>query len=278
MDGSRFVVTFQQPISQSLPHIYVSALPFAPMQSPIAMKMCPLFANSLSVVNGRMRNWPAMLLALEGHEGGVNSVAFSADGTRIVSGSFDKTIRVWDAGTGKSVMEPLRGHKGRVNSVAFSADGTRIVSGSDDNTIRVWDAHTGKSATEPLRGHLGGVKSVTFSADGTRIVSGSNDKTIRSDTAIDSYYFAFLDGRGVPTFCPNSKLNRDDGWLYDANGNILFWVPPMNRAGLYYPQTTMVIGVQATQIDLSRFMHGEHWTHQNVEEYQRVAAGSRAIV
>ena len=76
----------------------------------------------------------------------------------------DNTVRVWDAHTGKSMMEPLRGHEHLVRSVAFSADGTRIVSGSDDNTIRVWDANTGKSEREPLRDHEGRVRSVMFSA------------------------------------------------------------------------------------------------------------------
>ncbi|KAI9573160.1 hypothetical protein HD554DRAFT_2013823 [Boletus coccyginus] len=110
---------------------------------------------------------------------------------------------------------------------------------------------------EPLRGHEDRVRSVAFSADGACIVSSSEDKTIRTDTAIESPYFAFQDGRGVPTFFFSSKFKQ--GWLYDANGNVLFWVPSMNRAGLYYPRTTMVIGARATQIDLSRFMHGVYW-------------------
>ena len=85
----------------------------------------------------------------------VRSVAFSPDGRRIVSGSDDKTIRVWDAETGEEMVEPLKGHSDWVRSVAFSPDGRRIVSGSDDKTIRVWDAETGEEVVGPLKGHSG---------------------------------------------------------------------------------------------------------------------------
>ena len=106
-------------------------------------------------------------------------VAFSPDGERIVSGSCDKTVRLWDADTGQPIGQPLTGHTDEVNSVAFSPDGTRIVSGSDDNTVRVWDADTGQPIGQPLTGHTDEVNSVAFSPDGTRIVSGSGDKTVR---------------------------------------------------------------------------------------------------
>ena len=68
------------------------------------------------------------------------SVAFSPDGQRIVSGSRDKTLRLWDATSGAPIGAPLRGHDERVSSVAFSPDGQRIVSGSADKTLRLWDA------------------------------------------------------------------------------------------------------------------------------------------
>ena len=71
-------------------------------------------------------------------------MAFSPDGHRIVSGSDDHTVRLWNADTGQPIGAPLTGHTGAVNSVAFSPDGQRIVSGSADNTLRLWNADTGQ--------------------------------------------------------------------------------------------------------------------------------------
>ena len=75
-------------------------------------------------------------IELLGHTHHVISAAFSPDGTRIVSGSVDKSVRVWDASTGAQ-PKALNGHTDYVRSVAFSPDGTRIVSGSFDKSVRV---------------------------------------------------------------------------------------------------------------------------------------------
>jgi dipeptidyl aminopeptidase/acylaminoacyl peptidase len=69
----------------------------------------------------------------------VVSAAFSPDGKRIVTASWDKTARVWDAESMKPIGEPLKGHEGEVVSAAFSPDGKRIVTASADMTARIWD-------------------------------------------------------------------------------------------------------------------------------------------
>ena len=105
--------------------------------------------------------------------------AFSPDGARIVSASEGRSLRLWDAATGRRVGEPLQGHTGRVVNVAFSADGTRIVSASADDTLRIWDAATGKSTGPALQGHTDSVINALFLPDGTHIVSVSQDQTLR---------------------------------------------------------------------------------------------------
>jgi WD40 repeat protein len=119
----------------------------------------------------------AQQAVLIGHDHSVRSVSFSPDGTRIVSGSFDNTVRVWDAQSGAELLR-LRGHGDRVTEVRYSPDGTRIVSGAYDRTVRVWDALSGAELL-CLYGHEGRVSCVNYSPDGTRVVSGGADCVLR---------------------------------------------------------------------------------------------------
>ncbi|WP_437975280.1 protein kinase [Sorangium sp. So ce295] len=134
------------------------------------------------------------------HADAVLFAGFSPDGRRIVTGSYDRNVRVWNAdGSGEPLV--LRGHEDPVLSAAFSPDGTRIVTGSQDRTARVWNAD-GSGEPLVLRGHEDRVYSAAFSPDGKRIVTGSWDKTARVWNA---------DGSGEPLV-----LRGHEGWVYSA--------------------------------------------------------------
>ena len=113
---------------------------------------------------------PTCLRTLEGHTGEVTAVAVTSDGRRTVSGSVDKTLRIWDLETGYTSV--LEGHTGAVRAVAVTPDGRRAVSGGDDWTFRIWDLETGHSRV--LQGHRGLVYAVAVTPDGRRAVSGSH--------------------------------------------------------------------------------------------------------
>ena len=152
-----------------------------------------------------------LLKFLKGHTDVVRSVALSSDGTRIVSGSMDKSVRVWDASTGSTGAElgTLNGHTKGVTSIAFSSDGRRIVSGSWDNSVRMWDASTG-AELKTLNGHTENVLSVAFSSDGTRIVSGSGDQSVGVWDALTGAEFKVLNGHtgAVSAIAPSSDGTR----------------------------------------------------------------------
>ena len=145
---------------------------------------------------------------MRGHKGGVAGAAFSPDGQLVVTASLDKTARVWEAATGRSVVE-LHGHQGVVKSAAFSPDGQFVVTASVDKTARVWEAATGRSVVE-LHGHQDVVNSAAFSPDGQFVVTASVDKTARVWEAATGRSVAALEGHtdwvNGATFSPDGRF------------------------------------------------------------------------
>ncbi len=107
----------------------------------------------------------------------VLALEFSPDGTRLASGSKDKTVRLWDTDTGDE-LAILRKHTEWTNVLAFSPDGKMLATGSADKTVNLWDTDTGKLLT-PLIGHLNSIAALAFSPDGNTLASGSTDGTVR---------------------------------------------------------------------------------------------------
>jgi WD40 repeat protein len=120
---------------------------------------------------------------LVGHTDSVRSVAFSPDGRRVLSGSNDNSLILWnmaqDSPTFGQIIRRFEGHTDNVRSVAFSPDGQEILSGSDDRTIIQWQMFTGQRI-RTYTGHLQGVTSVVFGPSARHVaLSGSIDHTLR---------------------------------------------------------------------------------------------------
>jgi WD40 repeat protein len=118
-----------------------------------------------------------LIRILEGHTDSVRAVTVTSDGRCALSGSDDRTLRLWNLGTGQSVRT-LEGHSQRVSGVAITPDGRRAVSASWDHTLRVWDLESGHSV-RTLEGHSQRVSGVAITPDGRSAVSASWDHTLR---------------------------------------------------------------------------------------------------
>jgi WD40 repeat protein len=158
----------------------------------------------------------ASLMTLDGQSGMLGSVAFSPDGTRIVTGGESGriggsgTIHVWDAVSGAELIT-LFGHLRRVTGVAFTPDGKRIVSGSFDGTIKIWEPDVDPTAPVTLDGRHG---SMAFSRDGKYIVTGGKDKTVRVWDATSHDKLMEIEGAGT-----SISLSPDAERIISADGN-----------------------------------------------------------
>ncbi len=115
------------------------------------------------------------VLTLYGHNGGVQSVSWSPDGTKIASGSEYGKIKIWNFMT-SSCINTLS-QKDFVYSVSWSPDGTKIASGSWDKTVKIWNPSSG-DIISTLSGHHFGIYCISWSPDGTKIASGSADQIV----------------------------------------------------------------------------------------------------
>nr|VFJ92134.1 MAG: WD40 repeat [Candidatus Kentron sp. H] len=189
-----------------------------------------VFAHPTTPDYANWRELQRIQAHLGGSEGAIcldDCIRFSPDGSRVLTGSWDDTLKLWAVTGGRIGEAPIRtfkGHTSDVDAVAFSPDGRRVLSGNDDNTLRLWDAASGERL-RTFKGHSGWVLSVAFSPDGQTVLSGNADRTLRLwDAASGERLRTFKGHYGLVlsvAFSPDGRRVLSGSWdhtlrLWDA--------------------------------------------------------------
>ena len=159
---------------------------------------------------------------LDGTPNSVSALAFSPDGTKLASGSKNKTVRLWDTFTNGELVS-LQKHTGEINALAFSPDGKMLASGSTDKTVQLWDTATGAHLAT-FTTHRRRIAALAFSPDGRTLASGSMDGTIRfwnttTRAVLPIHLTEHTDWIKAVSFCENSNTLASVAF----NGIITFW-------------------------------------------------------
>ncbi len=162
-------------------------------------------------------------VVLAGHDGTVNAIEFSPDGSKLVSASDDRSIIFWDTASG-DIVRKVEGHNDWVNAVAYSLEGDKVATASDDNTIILWDATTG-TEQHRLAGHTANVNSVAFSPDSSTLASASFDGSVMLWNVDDGTHQQTL-GDTLDLNSVHSVVYRSDGFAIATgsfDGTLILW-------------------------------------------------------
>jgi WD40 repeat protein len=161
------------------------------------------------------------------HSSRVNDLAFSPDGTRLISGSLDTTVKIWDTASG-ALLHTCNGHGINVNAVAYSPLGDCFVSAGEDHQVVVWDSSGSQLLS--YSGHNGPVYSVAFSSDGTQVASSDVDGNVHVWAVTTGTLAYALKPTSTPVyavaFSPNASMlaiaTHSDVQIWDVTGHHLF--------------------------------------------------------
>jgi WD40 repeat protein len=189
-------------------------------------------------------------LPLVGHKAWVTDLLFTQDGSLLASASSDKSVRLWDAATGKA-LEPAMEHSAEVQKLAFSPDGSSLASYCSDHSVRIWGPATRELRYGPYESPAA-IHSFAVSPDGTRLFIGGEDKLARLWDATNGKELATPYALGGvvshAAFSPDSQTlmagGGDSLWLWDAHSHKAL-CPPIRHSNtvmqaIFSPDSSMV--------------------------------------
>ena len=141
--------------------------------------------------------------------GTVASADISPDGRLLVTGSWDRSAKIWDVATGKALRKLDGVHTGFVNSVEFSPGGSTVLTASDDGTARLWNVESGDPVQPVFLGHASKILQAHFNHDGSRVLTCSGDKTARIWDTRSGESLVTLEGHQWSVLCGQFSAKGD---------------------------------------------------------------------
>ncbi|KAJ3567138.1 hypothetical protein NP233_g6560 [Leucocoprinus birnbaumii] len=172
-DALRFVAIFSQPIRESAPHIYISALSFAPSSSAVAKHFSPKYPGILSVMEGRPTYWPFYKFSAHNHQDTVTCIAFSPDKKSFASGDRIGVISLCDSETGSPLSSPFDLSReidlsDMIMDIWLGPHGKQIAARSSSGHVQLWDVDSHKTWQLQDRGRA---SQIQWTKDGKHIIA-----------------------------------------------------------------------------------------------------------
>ncbi len=205
--------------SQSL-NVGIHAVAFHPGGIRVAVAM---FNNVIELLDARTVQPP--LQTIGGHAGAVTSLCWNTQGTALVSGSEDGTVKVWDL-KADAADSFFKGHSAGINDAYWRPDGERLLTESNDGTARIWDAHTGKELRQLKI--TPALRSAVWNPDGKQLATGQTDGSLRvwnAETGAQISYSKSLNDCRIIAWTSDGKLlasaGPDDILIQDSSGTVI---------------------------------------------------------